>query len=43
VDEAAQIAVDTVHRSLSDFPELHEVIFCCFSERDLQLYQRLLS
>lgn len=43
IDEAAQIAVDTVRQSLPDFPELYEVIFCCFSERDLLAYQALLS
>jgi len=43
VHEAAQVAVDTVRNSLPEFPELHEVIFCCFSERDLLVYQALLG
>ena len=39
VDAAARIAVDTVR----DCADRLEVTFCCFSERDLVCYQRLLS
>ena len=39
--EAAEIALKTVRNWTGDFPE--EVIFCCFGERDRQIYERLLS
>ena len=40
-EKAAEIALKTVRNWTGDFPE--EVIFCCFSERDRQIYERLLS
>ncbi|MDM8350772.1 O-acetyl-ADP-ribose deacetylase [Pseudomonas sp. sp1636] len=40
---AAQVAVSTVRAALEEFNEFDELIFCCFSARDLQLYQRLLA
>ena len=40
---AAQVAVSTVRATLEQFDGLEEVIFCCFSARDLQVYQRLLG
>ena len=42
-EEAAHIALDTVSGFLSssDLPE--QVIFCCFSESDAQLYQKLIG
>lgn len=41
VELAAQIAVETV----KSFPQcsLNEVIFCCFSEHDLSVYNRVLA
>jgi O-acetyl-ADP-ribose deacetylase len=41
IDEAARIAVTSVRESVSD--GLDEVIFCCFSEGDLRVYQALLQ
>jgi O-acetyl-ADP-ribose deacetylase (regulator of RNase III) len=41
--EAARIAVDAVRSALGDFPQLREVIFCCFAEEDLEIYQTLLG
>lgn len=41
-DLAAKIAVDTVRTSLQEFTTLREVIFCCFSTRDLAIYTDLL-
>ena len=38
---AAEIAVRTVMRTAA--PEIAEVIFCCFSDGQLQIYQALLS
>jgi O-acetyl-ADP-ribose deacetylase (regulator of RNase III) len=42
---AAQVAVSTVREALEleEFGGLEEVIFCCFSARDLQVYQHLLA
>jgi O-acetyl-ADP-ribose deacetylase (regulator of RNase III) len=40
---AAQVAVSTVRAVLEQLDGLEEVIFCCFSARDLQVYQRLLG
>lgn len=40
---AAQIAVATVRESVGSASELEEVVFCCFSGEDLELYQRALS
>ena len=42
VEQAAPIAIATVRDALQVFPDITEVIFCCFSERDLSLYRRLL-
>jgi O-acetyl-ADP-ribose deacetylase (regulator of RNase III) len=39
---AATIAVQTVRATLEHLAGVDEVIFCCFSEPDLQLYERLL-
>src|SRR4051794_36842489 len=41
IDEAAVIAVRTVRDHAAD--SLAEVIFCCFSDSDLSVYQRVLS
>lgn len=43
LEAAAAIAVDTVRRSLERLDTIERVIFCCFSARDLAIYQRLLS
>jgi O-acetyl-ADP-ribose deacetylase (regulator of RNase III) len=43
VEPAAKIAVATVRTSLQEFPGVQEVIFCCFSAGDLQIYQDLLK
>jgi O-acetyl-ADP-ribose deacetylase (regulator of RNase III) len=42
VQEAAEIAVRTVRDCTQMEPALQEVIFCCFSKGDLQIYQELL-
>lgn len=41
-DRAAQLAVATVRDTLPTVPSLQNVVFCCFSGRDLSLYERLL-
>ncbi len=43
LEAAAHIAIDTVRETVGDMPAVHEVIFCCFSDRDLALYQALLT
>jgi len=43
VEPAAHIAVTTARACLGKYPELREVIFCCFSSRDLLLYENLLA
>jgi O-acetyl-ADP-ribose deacetylase len=42
IDLAARVAIDTVQDKLSELPEIEEVIFCCFSEKDLLVYEALL-
>lgn len=43
VEAAAQIAVTTARDFLQTTTSLREIIFCCFSTRDLQIYQQLLA
>ena len=43
VDLAARVAVRTVRESLALRSSLGEVIFCCFSQEDLRLYECLLD
>ncbi len=43
IEKAARVAVDTVLQELPGCPQLEEVIFCCFSERDLAAYQHVLT
>lgn len=40
---AAPIAVETVRNTAEATPTLRSVTFCCFSERDLELYRRILE
>lgn len=40
-EQAAEIALRTVREWKKDFPK--EVIFCCFSERDRKIYEKLLK
>jgi O-acetyl-ADP-ribose deacetylase len=43
VELAASLAVATVRSEVPRFPSLREVIFCCFSASDLQIYTALLD
>lgn len=43
LEEAAQIAIATVREFLRDPGSIDEVVFCCFSESDLAVYERLLK
>ena len=42
-DQAAEIAVNTVRETLKDCPGIESVVFCCFSDRDREIYERLLG
>lgn len=42
-DQAAQIAVEAARAFLEIPSSLQTVIFCCFSDADLQRYQRLIA
>jgi len=42
-EPAAEIAVAAVREALAKHPGIEEVIFCCFSERDLAVYEKLLG
>lgn len=43
VEPAARIAVASARSALADAPGLLEVVFCCFSQADLRVYERLLG
>jgi O-acetyl-ADP-ribose deacetylase (regulator of RNase III) len=40
---AARVAVDTVRSEAARIAGLRQVVFCCFSDGDLKLYQELLT
>lgn len=42
IEEATEIAVGTVRECLADGPPI-DVTFCCFSSRDLTVYEKLLA
>ena len=43
IERAAEVAVSTVRACLPECPAIREVVFCCFSVNDLQVYERLLN
>lgn len=43
IEQAAAIATATVRASLTDESGIEEVIFCCFSGHDLEVYRKILS
>ena len=43
IELAAKVAVTTVRSSLRVHPAMKEIIFCCFSERDLLVYEGILN
>jgi O-acetyl-ADP-ribose deacetylase (regulator of RNase III) len=42
IESAARIAVDTVREVVKKSSSLEEVIFCCFSQKDLDIYEACL-
>jgi O-acetyl-ADP-ribose deacetylase len=43
IELAARVAVSSVKSALSEAPSIEELVFCCFSARDLQVYERALD
>lgn len=43
LEAATRIAVRTVVDQLRDHPKIARVVFCCFSDRDLKVYLRVLD
>lgn len=43
VQAAAEIAVATVREAVAAYPGIREVLFCCFSEDDLAVYEAILA
>jgi O-acetyl-ADP-ribose deacetylase (regulator of RNase III) len=41
--DAARIAITATHEFISKQSRIREVMFCCFSEGDLRIYERLLK
>jgi len=41
-EQAAKIAVHTVRKCLVEYPDIEDVVFCCFSARDLGTYVDLM-
>ena len=37
------IAITTVRSAVQTYTEMQEVVFCCFSDNDLAVYERLLQ
>jgi O-acetyl-ADP-ribose deacetylase (regulator of RNase III) len=43
IELAAQVAVRTVRDHATRFPDIEEVVFCCFSASDLAVYERAVN
>jgi O-acetyl-ADP-ribose deacetylase (regulator of RNase III) len=43
IEFAATVAVATVRRSVQEATTVTDVVFCCFSDSDLQVYARILG
>jgi O-acetyl-ADP-ribose deacetylase (regulator of RNase III) len=42
IELAAEVAIATVRSAVQRFSDIQEVVFCCFSDNDLAVYERLL-
>ena len=42
-EKAAEIAVSTVREALARLPEPPEVVFCCFSQKSADIYEKILK
>ncbi|HEX7804404.1 MAG TPA: O-acetyl-ADP-ribose deacetylase [Pseudoxanthomonas sp.] len=43
IELAAKVAVDTVASAVPQLVHIREIVFCCFSATDLEVYDRLLE
>jgi O-acetyl-ADP-ribose deacetylase (regulator of RNase III) len=43
IEDAASITVSTVIERLKNTPEIEQVIFCCISDYDLDVYNEIMS
>ena len=43
IEQAAKIAVTVIITSLKDFTDIEEIIICCYSAGDLQVYEEVLK
>ena len=43
IEVAATLAVSTVREAVEQFPGIEEVIFCCFSQADLAVYEGVIN
>lgn len=43
IDLASEVAVRAVRVSVEEFTAIREVVFCCFSTMDLEIYKKYLS
>jgi len=43
IDAAAQVAIQVIRDFIREEPLLDEIIFCCFSDADLHVYEALLA
>lgn len=43
VGSAAEVAVGAVRQAVLEHPSIKEVVFCCFSEEDLSVYEAILN
>lgn len=43
IELAAKVAVETVRNSIKQMSNIKEVLFCCFSRKDLEIYESLLK
>lgn len=42
-EEAAKVAVSTVIEYVKSYPVFKEIVFCCFSDEDAELYKQVLA
>lgn len=43
IDQATKVAVRTVAKFCNQHPQISEVVFCCFSHFDVQVYKRFIT
>lgn len=43
IELAAEVAITAVRSAAQKFTHIQEIVFCCFSDSDLAVYQRLLD